>query len=207
MSHPSFQRDFSPSPASHSNEETLLCGLRQKEAWAFRQLIDQWSDRIYRLAYRFLGKIEDAEEIVQDVLQKVVEKIDTFQGNSSLYTWVYRIAVNQSLMKLRAMKGKHFVSWEECLPHFEDGVRVQEVADWSQIPEERFLQKEFQDFLRQCVDELPEDLKTAYLLKDVEGLSEEESCEALKLTKPAMKNRVHRARLILRERLEQKYVR
>lgn len=207
MSQQSFQRDFSPSSASHSVEEGLLRGLKQKEEWAFRQLIDQWSDKIYRLAYRFLGKNEDAEEIVQEVLQKIVEKIDTFRGNSSLYTWVYRIAVNQSLMKLRAMKGKHFVSWEEFLPHFEDGIRAQKVADWSQIPEERFIQKEFQDFWQQYVDELPEDLKTAYLLKDVEGLSEEEICEMLELSKPAMKNRVHRARLILRERLEKKYVR
>lgn len=207
MSDQIFQRDFSPSHASHPVEDGFLEGLKQKEEWAFRRLIDQWSDRIYRLAYRFLGKTEDAEDIVQEVLQKVVEKIDTFKGNSSLYTWVYRIAVNQSLMKLRSMKGKHFVSWEEYLPHFEDGIRTREVADWSQIPEEHFIQKEFQAVLRQCVDELPEDLKTAYLLKDVEGFSEEEICEMLELTKPAMKNRVHRARLILRERLEQKYVR
>lgn len=207
MSHPSFQRDFSPSLASHPHEEALLRGLKQKEEWAYRQLIDKWSDKIYRLAYRFLGRKEEAEEIVQEVLHKVVEKIATFQGGSSLYTWIYRIAVNQALMRLRQVKGKQFVSWEECAPEFENGIRVREVADWSVLPEELFAQRELQDFLRQCIDELPEDLKTAYLLKDVEGLSEKEVCETLELTKPAMKNRVHRARLILRERLEKKYVR
>ncbi|MBI4238707.1 MAG: RNA polymerase sigma factor, partial [Deltaproteobacteria bacterium] len=91
----SFNKDFSSSPASHLNEGELIRGLTRKEEWAYRQLIDQWSDKLYRLAYRFLGKKEEAEEIVQEVLQKVVEKIDTFQGDSSLYTWMYRIAVNQ----------------------------------------------------------------------------------------------------------------
>ena len=188
-------------------EEALLKGLKLKEEWAFRQLIDQWSSKLYRLAYRFLGKKEDAEEIVQEVLQKVLEKIDTFHGDSSLYTWLYRIAVNLSLMRLRAMKEKSFVSWEEFAPHFQHGIRTADVPDWSRVPEELFIREELRDFLQQCVDELPEDLKTAYLLKDVEALSEEEVSETLGLTKPAMKNRVHRARLILRERLERKYVR
>ena len=182
-------------------------GLAQKEEWAYRQLIDQWSDKLYRLAYRFLGKKEEAEEIVQEVLQKVVEKIDTFQGDSSLYTWMYRIAVNQSLMRLRAQKGKDFVSLEEHAPEFENGIRVREVPDWSKLPEALFAKKELQDFVQQCVAELTEDLKTAYLLKDVEGLAEEEVCTLLTLSKPAMRNRVHRARLILREKLERKYVR
>lgn len=188
-------------------EKELIEGLRRKEEQAYRQLIDRWSDKIYRLAYRLLGKKEEAEEIVQEVLQKVVEKIDTFQGESSLFTWIYRIAVNQALMRLRQVKGKQFVSWEEFAPEFESGIRTREVPDWSVLPEELFAQKELQDFFRHCVEKLPEDLKPAYLLKDVEGLSEEEACEALGLTKPAMKNRVHRARLILRERLEKKYVR
>ena len=206
MSH-SFNKDFSSSPASHLNEGELIRGLTQKEEWAYRQLIDQWSDKLYRLAYRLLGKKEEAEEIVQEVLQKVVEKIDTFQGDSSLYTWMYRIAVNQSLMRLRTQKGKEFVSLEEHASEFENGIRVREIPDWSKLPEELFAKKELHDFLQQCVDELPEDLKTAYLLKDVEGFSEEEVCTTLELSKPAMRNRVHRARLILREKLERKYVR
>ncbi|MBI2337154.1 MAG: sigma-70 family RNA polymerase sigma factor [Deltaproteobacteria bacterium] len=207
MSPSFFQQDLSPSSASESSEDVLLRGLKEKESWAYQQLIDRWANKIYRLAFHFLRKKEDAEEIVQEVLQKVVEKIGTFQGQSSVYTWIYRIAVNQALMRLRTMKGKQFVSWEEFAPHFENGIRVQTTADWSTKPEAFFAQKELQAFLKQCVDELPEDLKTAYLLKDMEGLSEEEVCETLELSKPAMKNRVHRARLILRERLERKYVR
>ncbi len=203
----SFNKDFSSSPASHLNEGELIRGLTQKEEWAYRQLIDQWSNKLYRLAYRFLGKKEEAEEIVQEVLQKVVEKIDTFQGGSSLYTWMYRIAVNQSLMRLRTQKGKEFVSLEEHASEFENGIRVREIPDWSKLPEALFAKKELQDFVQQCVTELPEDLKTAYLLKDVEGLAEEEVCTLLTLSKPAMRNRVHRARLILREKLERKYVR
>lgn len=207
MSQFSFHKDFSPSPASHPSEGELVRGLTRKEEWAYLQLIDRWSDKLYRLAYRFSGKKEEAEEIVQEVLQKVVEKIDTFQGDSSLYTWMYRIAVNQSLMRLRSQKGKEFVSLEEHAPEFENGIRVREIPDWSKLPEALFAKKELQDFMQQCVAELPDDLKTAYLLKDVEGLSEEEVCTLLTLSKPAMRNRVHRARLILRERLERKYVR
>lgn len=201
QNHPPNQ-DFSPATASNLKERDLLAGLKRKEEWAYRQLIDQWSDKMFQVAYRFLGKKEDAEEIVQEVLQKVLEKIETFQGASFLYTWLYRIAVNQALMRLRTVKGKEFVSWEELLPSYEHGIRTQPLGDWFRVPEDLLAQKEVQDFLGQCIDQLPEDLKPAYLLKDVEGLSEEEVCGILELTKPTMKNRVHRARLILREQME-----
>ncbi len=204
---PPSNRDFSPESASNLNERDLLAGLKRKDEWAYRQLIDQWSDKMFQVAYRFLGKKEDAEEIVQEVLQKVLEKIETFEGGSSLYTWLYRIAVNQALMRLRKVKGKEFVSWEGLLPAYEYGIRIQPLGDWFRVPEDLLAQKEVQDFLGQCIDQLPEDLKAAYLLKDVEVLSEEEVCGILELTRPAMKNRVHRARLILREQMEKKYVR
>ena len=207
MSHFSYEKDFSASRASHFNEEELIRGLNQKQEWAYRRLIDRWSDKLYRLAYRFLGTKEEAEEIVQEVLQKVVEKIETFQGNSSLYTWMYRIAVNQSLMRLRRVKGKEFLSLEDEAPEFENGIRIRVIPDWSKLPDELFEKKELYEFVQQCVSELPEVLQTAYLLKDAEGFSEEEVCRRLELTKSAMRNRVHRARLILRERLEKKYVR
>lgn len=207
MTRSSFHKDFSSTPASHLNEETFVRGLTQKEEWAYRQLIDRWADKLYRLAYRFFGEKEAAEEIVQEVLEKVVEKIGAFQGNSSLYTWIYRITVNQSLMKLRKTKGKTFVPLEDARTEFENGILVRVIPDWSRLPDDLFAKKELRDFVRQCVEQLPEDLKTAYVLKDVEGLSEEEVCETLNVTKSAMRNRVHKARLILREQLEQRYVR
>jgi RNA polymerase sigma-70 factor (ECF subfamily) len=203
---PVTHQDFSHVAASNPKEKDLLVGLKRKEEWAYRQLIDQWAEKMNRVAFHFLGKKEDAEEIVQEVLQKVVEKIDTFAGASSLYTWLYRIAVNQALMRLRKAKGKVFVSWEDQLPSYEHGIRIHSLGDWFRVPEDLLAQKEVQDFLGQCIDQLPEDLKVAYLLKDVEDLSEGEVCKILELTKPTMKNRVHRARLILREQMEKKYV-
>lgn len=203
----SFQQDLSLSSASNYSEDQLLGGLKDKQDWAYRCLVDRWAERFYRVAFRFLGKVEDAEEIVQEVLQKVVEKIDGFEGRSSLYTWLYRMTVNQCLMRLRSNKNRQTLPWEELLPEYENGIRIRDVADWSNVPDNLLGQKEFQDFLKESIDALPEDLKTAYLLKDAEGYSEDEVCQILELNKPALKNRVHRARLIIKEQIERKYVR
>ena len=197
--------DLCVAPASHTSESALIQGLCKRENWAFRTLIDQWAEKLFRVAYRFMRTQEDAEEIVQEVMQKIIEKIDSFQGDSLLYTWIYRITVNQALMRLRSQKGKFTVLLDEVQNHFEDGMRKPEIADLGKLPDEMFLQKEFQKYFSECVDKLSDDLKTAYLLKEVEGLSEESVCEILAITKPAMKNRVHRARLILRDELGKKY--
>lgn len=199
-------QDVSPVAASNISEKDLIQGLRKKADWAYKELISRWSDKLYRLSLRFLKRQEEAEEIVQEVLLKVVEKIDTFEGGSSLYTWLYRITVNESLMRLRPDKGKILVSWEEGLPQYENGIHLQEFSDWAKLPDEKFSEKEFQEFVQASIELLPDDLKTAYLLKDVEQLPEEEVCKILNLTKPAMKNRVHRARLFLRKRIEERYV-
>jgi len=200
-------QDVSETAASNISEKDLIQGLRERADWAFRELISRWSDKLYRLSLRFLKRPEEAQEIVQEVCLKVVEKIDTFEGTSSLYTWLYRIAVNESLMRLRPNKGKVQVSWEDVLPKYENGIHLENFSDWTKLPDERFAEKEFQEFVQASIELLPDDLKAAYLLKDVEQLPEEEVCKVLELTKPAMKNRVHRARLFLRKRIERKYVR
>ncbi|MBI1909842.1 MAG: sigma-70 family RNA polymerase sigma factor [Deltaproteobacteria bacterium] len=200
-------QDVSPVAASNTSEKDLIRGLREKADWAFRELISRWSDKLYRLSLRFLRRPEEAQEIVQEVCLKVVEKIDTFEGSSSLYTWLYRVTVNESLMRLRPDKGKKTVSWEDVLPKYENGIHTQEFSDWAKLPDERFAEKEIQEFVQSAIELLPDDLKTAYLLKDVEQLPEDEVCKVLELTKPAMKNRVHRARLFLRKKIEAKYVR
>lgn len=200
-------RDVSPVAVSNVSEKDRIGGLREKADWAFRELISRWSDKLYRLSLRFVKRLEEAQEIVQEVLVKVVEKIDTFEGGSSLYTWLYRVTVNESLMRLRPDKGKKMVSWEDVLPEYENGIHIQEFSDWAKLPDEKVVEKEFQQFVQESIELLPDDLKTAYLLKDVEQLPEQEVCKILELTKPAMKNRVHRARLFLRKRIEEKYVR
>jgi RNA polymerase sigma-70 factor, ECF subfamily len=205
MPHNPKHKDFSATGASNK-DEALITALKNKEEWAYGQLIEQYSEKLFRVAYRFLGKKEDAEEVVQEVLLRVVEKIDGFKSESSIYTWLYRIAVNQSLTRIRGDKVKNTIYFEEKDPSFEDGIRKRETADWSRLPDDLFIKKEFSDFLIECLEKLPEDLRAAYILKDIEGLKEEEVCETLEISKPAMKNRVHRARIILKELLERKYV-
>jgi RNA polymerase sigma-70 factor (ECF subfamily) len=200
-------RVFSQGEAS-KDEENLLRGLRAKENWAYGELIDRYADKLYRLAYRFFPQDEAAQDIVQDVLKKVLEKIDTFKGDSSLYTWLYRVAVNECLMKLRVHKTKKMIAWEEVMPKFESGIIAshEAFADWAKMPDLQVMEQEAREFIAQCIEELPEDYKAAYILKDVEQRSEREVCELLGLNKSVMKVRVHRARMYLRKKLEERYV-
>jgi RNA polymerase sigma-70 factor (ECF subfamily) len=200
-------RDLLETTASN-DEEALIEGLRHKENWAFQELIERWAEKLYQVAFRFVRREEIAREILQDVLKKVVEKIDTFQEKSKLYTWLYRITVNEALMRIRARKNNTFISWEDILPRYESGVIASkaEFSDWSGLPDEKLEQKEAKEFLRQCIDELPEDYRVPYLLKDVEQLSENEVSEILGLTKSVVKIRVHRARMFLRKKMEERYV-
>ena len=195
------RKNFSASSASKPCEDSLVKGLCAREEWAFCYLVDTWSDKIFARAYRILQSKDDAEEVVQEVM----EKINGFQGESSLYTWIYRITINQSLMRVRKEKGKETVSMEDNPSVFEHGMRMQAGADWSNLPDSLFAEKECREFIARCVDELPLRLKVPYILKDIEGLSEVEVCQQLELGQSTMKNRVHRARLILRERLEERY--
>ncbi|MBI1909400.1 MAG: sigma-70 family RNA polymerase sigma factor [Deltaproteobacteria bacterium] len=188
-------------------ETTLLEGLKKGMESAYRGLVEGYSDRLFRIISRFVRNPEEAKEVLQTVFLKVIENIQKFEGNSSLYTWLYRIAVNEALMRIRSQKPRREISWEEVLPHYEDGIRTFEVPDWSKLPDQQLADRELQLFVQESVAELSEDLKAAYLLKDVEQLSEDEVCTILDLTKPAMKNRVHRARLFLRKRIEERYVR
>ena len=198
---------LSPQKASKS-EEDILEGLKQRENWAYQEVIDRYAEKLYRVAYRFFPQEESAQDIVQDVLKKIVEKIHTFKGESSLYTWLYRVTVNECLMKLRSSRSKKTVPWDDILPKFENGALLNHDSykDWNNLPDEQVMVKEASEFIRQCVEELPEDYRAAYIVKDLEQRSENEVCEMLGLTKAVMKVRVHRARLYLRKRLEERYV-
>ena len=122
-------RDFSGSAASEPSEAEWIQGLRESQDWAFRRLVDTSADRLFHLAFRFVGAKEDAEEVLQDVMQRIIEKIGSFEGNSTLYTWMHSIAVNQSLMHLRKKKGKVFIPLDDVPNAFEDGMRKTEIID------------------------------------------------------------------------------
>jgi len=142
---------------------------------------------------------------VQDALWTAARKVDTFKGESAFGSWLYRIAANTAYQKLRGRQGKrHEVSWEDLSPSFdEQGRHAEPVGDWSAKVEEPALQTELRAVLTTAINDLPGDYRTAFVLHDVEGLSNPEIAETLSISLPAVKSRVHRSRLFLRQRLAQ----
>ena len=180
----------------------LLSGVRLGAPAAIEALFDRYHGKVVGLAMSILKNNSDAEEAAQDVFLTVVRKADTFKGNSALYSWIYRICVNACLMRLRGKRRQETVSIEEFMPVFtEDGMHASPVEDWSKEVERRMLDKELGEMIRRFTGELSEKYRVVFLLSDVEGLSNEKTAQILGLTVPAVKSRLHRARLYLRERL------
>jgi RNA polymerase sigma-70 factor, ECF subfamily len=184
-------------------DAALVAQLRRAEPEAAEALVGTYGDRVYRLAIRITGNASDAEEVVQDALWTATRKIDTFRGAAAFGSWVYRITANAAYQKLRGSRGKrHEVAWEDLVPPFDDDGQHAEVAvDWSRRLKDPAVEGELKRVLGRAIDELPADYRTAFLLHDVEGLSNPEIAQRLQVTLAAIKSRVHRARLFLRRRL------
>jgi len=183
-------------------DNALLEGLRRGTPKAVEALFDRFHAKIYSLAMSILKNESDAEEATQDVFMTVVQKAHTFKGNSALYSWMYRICVNTCLMRLRGKKRSETVSIEEFMPVFtEDGMHSSPIDDWSKEVERNALDKELGQVIKRFTDNLSEKYRVVFVLSDVEGLSNEETSKILGLTVPAVKSRLHRARLYLREQL------
>ena len=188
-----------------TGEDLLLVqAARDGDIAAFEQLIKRYDRNVFRIAQHITQNREDAEDVVQDAFLKAFQKLDQFQGNSKFYTWLVRIAVNEALMKLRKRKTSKTVSIDEDV-ETEDGFVPREVADWSPNPEQQYKQAELNDILEKTIQGLPSGFRTVFVLRDVEGLSTEETADALGLSVPAVKSRLLRARLQLRERLSRHF--
>jgi len=183
-----------------TDELALVQAAKRGDVSAFEQLVKRYDRNIFRIAQHITQNREDAEDVVQDAFLKAYENLEQFQGNSKFYTWLVRIAVNESLMKLRRRRSDRTVSLDEDIETEEDTM-PREVADWSPNPEQLYKQGELKDILRKTIQGLPASFRTVFVLRDVEGLSTEETAEALDLSIPAVKSRLLRARLQLRERL------
>jgi len=182
------------------DEAVLVAQSREGDMRAFGELVRRYEGKIFRLAQHVTQNREDAEDVLQETFMKAYEHLDQFKGNSKFYTWILRIAVNQALMKLRRRKTDKSVSLDEQIDTGEDTV-VREIAAWGEDPEQRFSREELGEILDSAIESLEPPYRSVFVLRDIEELSTEETAEALNLSVPAVKSRLLRARLQLREKL------
>ena len=195
-----------PALDSTSVDIDLLASLRRGETGALEALADRHGPAIYRLAFGITRNQPDAEEVLQDVLLTLARQSASFEGRSAVGSWIYRIATNAALNKRRGRRLELETSLEDLLPTFEaDGHRAGDrtylLADWSQNPEAELLAGERRHVLERAIDSLPDHYRAVLVLRDVEELSNEEVAAILEEPVSSVKSRLHRARMVLRERL------
>jgi RNA polymerase sigma-70 factor (ECF subfamily) len=188
-----------PSTVVKDDEGALVAAAKGGDINAFETLVGRYERKIFRLAQNITQNKEDAEDVMQEAFLKSYQHLSEFQGNSRFYTWLVRIAVNQALMKLRKRRPNQ-VSLDEEVDTGEDTM-PREVEDWGPSPEERYKQAELGTILNSTIAELEPPFRIVFQLRDIEELSTEETAEALGLSIPAVKSRLLRARLKLRQKL------
>jgi RNA polymerase sigma-70 factor, ECF subfamily len=186
--------------ASEFDEAGLVTQAQQGGVEAFTELVTRYEGNIYRLARHLTQNPEDAEDVLQETFLKAYEHLRDFQGNSKFYTWLVRIAVNQALMKLRKRKSDASVSLDDPYDTGEEHV-TREIAVWDPNPEQTYSREEIRAILEKAVETLPPTFRAVFALRDIEELSTEETAALLNLSIPAVKSRLLRARLKLREKL------
>ena len=185
-----------------ATEEQLVKDLQAGKVSSFEQLANLYQKKIYTLSFNLTRNATDSQDVTQEVLLTLFKKGHTFQGKSAFSSWVYRITLNASYMKLRTRKKEPNLSIEDLLPSLNGaGFQQEKLQDWSENTEADFFNKETRGIIQKAVDLLPEKEKAVFLLRDVEGLSTEKVSEVLEITVPAIKSRLHRARLFLRKKL------
>jgi RNA polymerase sigma-70 factor (ECF subfamily) len=188
------------------DESALVAQAKAGDQNAFAELVNRYERKIYRLAKNITRNDEDAEDVLQDAFLKAYTHLDNFKGDSKFYTWIVRIAVNEALMRLRKRKTDRSVPLDEPVELGEETVQ-REIAVWEDNPEQQYSQEEWRKILDEAVDSLKPDFRTVFVLRDIEELSTEETAETLGISVPAVKSRLLRARLALRERLTRQFKR
>ncbi len=182
-----------------------LEALQNGDQAEFARVVEAYSGYIYRLALKMLQNPQDAEDVLQETFIKAFHALPKFQGQSKISTWLYRIATNEALMFLRK-KRPDSISVEANLQDDNDeDKKPLQIVDWCCLPENELVSDEARQHLDDSITQLPESLRLAFLLRDVEGLSTRETAEALEISETAVKTRLHRARLSLRENLTAYY--
>lgn len=180
----------------------LVEDLKAGKMEAFDQIVERYQRKIYSLSFNITRNQMDAEDVAQEVLLSIYRKIDSFQGKAAFSSWVYRITLNATYMKLRNKKKDKFVALDDEYPAFNQaGFQTKKPFDWSDTAESLLFSNETKGIIEKAVNLLPEKEKVVFMLRDVEGLSTENVSEVLELSIPAVKSRLHRARLFLRKKL------
>jgi RNA polymerase sigma-70 factor (ECF subfamily) len=186
------------------SEGFSLAHLQAGDPQEFSKLVDAYSSKIYRLLLKMLTHQQDAEDVLQDTFLKAYRGIKTFDGRSKISTWLFRIATNEALMLLRR-KHPEFLSLDQPVESEEGEQEPIQIVDWCCLPENEFLSEESKASLDAAVEKLPESLRVVFLLRDINDLSTQETAEVLGLSETAVKTRLSRARLRLREDLSTYY--
>jgi RNA polymerase sigma-70 factor (ECF subfamily) len=183
------------------SDDELIARARAKDFAAFETLLGRYEDKVYRLAFRIVRNETDAKEILQETFVSIWRKLDTFKGDSQFGSWVYRIATNAALMRLRSQRRHPEVSTEELPIGYLDnyGQPMPAGENWSKRPDDQLQSSELRTHIQTAVDGLPDIYRTVFIVRDVEGLSTEETAEALGISVPTVKTRLHRARIALRD--------
>jgi len=187
----------------------LVLNAARGDGAAFSQLVQRHQDKVYGLALRLLRDPGEAEEVVQETFLAALEKLSSFRGDAAFTTWLHRVAANAALMRLRRRRRAPETvvpePVEDLLPRFDASGRIeaQPRHDWSKRADEQLADREIRLAIEREIQNLPEDYRIVFLLRDVEDLSSEDMAAVLGISVAAVKSRLHRARLVLRERLGQ----
>lgn len=187
----------------HLGDEELVRAVQERRPGAFDALVDRYGRRLMAFGIRMCRSPEDAEDVLQETLIKAYQGLQDLREPKAVRTWLFKVAANACRMKRRKEKPSRNISLDAFKPPgWEEGYTPQ-VPDWSELPEDAARRAELREALEEAIAELPEEYKVVVLLRDVEGLSTAETAEALEIGISAAKMRLHRARMALREELEE----
>lgn len=187
------------------DDQDLILASKRGDPAALDALVRKYQGRLYAFAARMCRNAEDAKDILQETFLGMVRSIREFRQESKFTTWLYRIASNACLKKRRRgvfdPAPEQELSLDALMPHADSGGKRPEIADWSEDAERALLNGELTARMEAAIDKLPREYKIVLLLRDVEGFSAEETADMLKLSVPAVKSRLHRARIFVRKEL------
>lgn len=186
--------------AVKNSETDLVKLLKRGDIEAFEEVIRRYSARVYSMSYRLTRNTQDTEEVLQDTFVTVFRKISAFEGKSSLSSWIYRVTVNTALMKLRKRRSDRLALIEDTIPNYRDSEMLSDTSF-----QRASSSISLRDKIQKAILDLPEEYRAVFVLRDIDGLSTKEVCKILQVTAPAVKSRLHRARLVLRKQLKEAY--